>query len=146
MNHVLSSLSLVRSWWSHEHGYSKPFICFCSAGVRLIGLRLVILEYLRGSCRRRKGFPSCFTTRNDKHPSWAARADRAACCVVEWEAQDGLPAEQKVVCWACALVSNQTAKATFPKGVPSCHFCFAFSCTSFSFFPLGVHALVAFAQ
>ena len=27
--------------------------------------------------------------------------------VVEWEAQDGLPTEQKVVRWACALVSNQ---------------------------------------
>ena len=40
-------------------------------------------------------------------PVGAARADRAACCVVEWEAQDGLPAEQKDVRWACALVSNQ---------------------------------------
>ena len=43
---------------------------------------------------------------------------------------------------ACALVSNQVAETAMFKGVPSCHFCFAFSCTSFSFFPLG--SLVVF--
>jgi hypothetical protein len=40
-----------------------------------------------------------FTTRNDKHPSWAARRIEQLASVVEWEAQDGLPTEQKVVRW-----------------------------------------------
>ena len=74
-----------------------------SAGVRLIRLRPVIQ---RISSQKvvddERIFPTLFTTRNDKHPSWAARRIEQLASVVEWEAQDGLPTEQKVMRWACA--------------------------------------------
>jgi hypothetical protein len=84
----------------------------------------------------------CFTTRNDKHPSWAARRIEQLAVSSNGKLKMGYLAEQKDLRWACALVSNQMGDVACQR---------TFSCTSFSFsFPLGescgVPDLVAFAQ
>ena len=111
----------------------------CSAGVRSIRLRPVIQRTSSQMLwTTERIFPRCFTTRNDKHPSWAARRiEQLASVSSNGKLKMVTSRAEGCEMGLCPRVQSDGRNGML-KGVPRLPFLFRPQSRVILFFPLGV--------